>query len=391
MNYVKIFFVFIILISSISCNKQETPIKNYLTGNELKVLIEKFLQDDPVAKNKLQGLFTYSAKDFASYNKISIDSIQIDSLKFFSIIVENQIPVYNLFAIVDDKLKLYLKDESLNGFIESEWKKSGSNIYALVNDDFKSNDIIELSRSSLYLFNNHSFDLVFREFSKLKSNDKNLEQNVTLLSDTTIYTEITDNTIPNKKVKKDIFRFDPVKNKYLSKQNFFTNLVHNTVISVTPDSALVQITDYESIKDVLGLEPDSSSKNDLTVLSDADFDIKLSNQWKKVKNYTITNFINKETKGIKFINTKIGASLSLFKTFPQDSAKSYFTQRVENISNDKKFRFSEELEAGKSIFKIFEFSCKSKKIFLMLEAPKSTYENNIEIFDTIIKSFKVNC
>lgn len=391
MNQIKLLFTVVIIFIFISCQKQEPPIKTNIDGNELKSLIESSLKADHLEKNKLKGLFTYIADDFDSYNKIEIDSIQIDSIKFFSIIIENRIPVYNLFAIVDEKLKLYLKDESLNGFLESNWRKSGSNIYTVVNENFRSNNVIELSRTSLYSFNDHAFDLVYRQFEKLKSPEKIYEQNITLLSDTTIYTEITDIKARVKKIGKDIFRFDPVKNKYSSTQNVFTNLVQREVAGYQSDSTINQITDYESIKSLLGLEPDTSSTNNSDVLSDDDFEIKLNTQWKRITNYTITNYINKEKKGIKFINTRIGASLSIFKTPPQDSAKNYFDQPLANISNDRRFKFSNEYEIGKSVFKVFEFSCLTKKIYVLLEAPKATYENNIEIFNAMINSIKVNC
>lgn len=391
MNKIKLIFALVTIFVSVSCQREMQPIKNSIDGQELKNLIEKSLKGDPVGKSKLTGLFTYIADDFNSYNKIEVDSIQVDSIKFFSIIIENKIPVYNLYAVVDDKLKLYLKDESLNGFIESSWKKSESNVYAVVNENFRSNKLVELARTSLYSFNDHAVDLVFRQFIKLKSPDKILEQNITLLSDTTIFTEITDIKANLKKIGKDIFRFDPVKNKFYSLQNTFSNFVLNEVNNYQPDSTLNQITNYESLRILLGLEPDTTLTNHSNILNDDDFEIKLNNQWKKITNYTLTNFIKKEMKGIKFINTKIGASLSLFKTLPQDSATNYFDKPVDIVSKEKNYKFSNEYEIGKNLFKVFEFNCSTKKIYLLLEAPKATYENNIEIFNALINSIKVKC
>jgi hypothetical protein len=391
MKSLKIFLVLLSIVILISCKRETALIKTEITGAELKSIIGKYLQGEESSKNKINGLFTYTSDDFNSYNKIEIDSITIDNVKYFSVLVENRIPVYNLFAIVDEKLNLYLKDESLNGFLNAGWKKSESNIYAVVDEDFRSTDSIKLNRISYYSFNNHAFDLVFRQFIKLTTPVKNFEQNITLLSDTTIYTEIIDNLSRDKKIKKDAFRFDAVKNKYFSSKNIFEALVNNEIANFLSDSVQNQITDYESLRKLLGLEEDTSTVINNFTINDEDFEIKLNNQWKKINNYVITNLTKKEVKGIKFINTKIGASISLFKTLPKDSANNYFNQAIETISADKKFKTSLQFENGKNIITIYEFNCPLKKVFILLEAPKSTYENNIEIFNAIIKSFKVNC
>lgn len=69
----------------------------------------------------LEGLITFDAA-LSSFNKIEIDSVEINNSNYYTLLLENQNPVYNLFAIVDKDLNLILKDESLNGYLNLNFK-----------------------------------------------------------------------------------------------------------------------------------------------------------------------------------------------------------------------------------------------------------------------------
>jgi len=46
---------------------------------------------------------------------------------------------------------------------------------------------------------------------------------------------------------------------------------------------------------------------------------------------------------------------------------------------------------NKNIFQLFEFSCPTKKILMIIETPKSTYDLNKIVYEEIIKSFLIKC
>jgi len=54
-------------------------------------------------------------------------------------------------------------------------------------------------------------------------------------------------------------------------------------------------------------------------------------------------------------------------------------------------RFSDKLIDSKNIYQLYEFSCPSKKILMILETPKSTYELNKTHYEQIINSFLIKC
>ncbi len=374
-----------------SCNKQIDQKKISITGPELKTLIETSLQGDVKSSNRLDGLFNYISQNFKSYNKILIDSISVNNKNFYSILIENQNPVYNLFAIIDNKMNLFLKDESLNGFLNLNWQKVKNKIFAVVDESFRSKDIVRLKRTSFYSIDTIGCDLVFRQFTEFSSPTKILEQKITFISDTSINTEIASNDKSTKPLK-DVFHFDVSRNKYLSNQNKFNNIVLDEINSLDVTPAGYQIADEESIKRLLGLNNGFTKSDSLYAISDSDFEIKLNSQWKKLGNYTIAFPLTKGTKGIKFINMKLGASLMLFKLTTSDSLENYFNiAKLNQVSGNKNLRVSEEFDQSKTRYQVFEFSCPYKKIILILEAPVSGYENYQDVYNNIVKNFKVNC
>ncbi len=389
-HLLKIFFFLTILILS-ACNKDIKQNISPFNGSVLKTLVDQSLHGDSSSGDKLRGLFTFVAKDFSTYNNIFIDSIQVNKNKFYSILVENQNPLYNLFAIIDRNKKLYLKDESLNGYLNSNWKKSGSKIFAVVDESFRSKDVIMLDRISYYSIDSLGVSLVFRQFTKIKTPQKEADQIIVFVSDSSIHTEIFDSSASSKP-EKDIFRFNVSKNKYLSSKNKFDTLVVSEVNRLNIDANEPQIVDYQSIRHLIDETNNLVKVDSSTLINDNDFEIKFDNQWKKLGGYTIANLLKKEMKGFKFINTKIGAGISMFKITPNDSLEGYFDKTLIIQTNGKKTqRETEEFDDTKNRYKLFEYSCPAKKIILILEAPKATYENYRDIFNNIFKSFKVKC
>ena len=381
----------LILIASffVSCNNKQINNKTIFNGEVLKNLIEKSLQDDIKSSNRLDGLFTFISPNFSSYSKIFIDSISINNKNYYSVLIQNENPIYNLFAIINNKMDLLLKDESLNGYLSSSWKKFGSKIFVIVNEDFTSKDIVHLKRVSYYRVDSLAGNLVFRQFTEIKSPTIEANQNITSISDSVISTQITKKN--SSASPRDIFRFDIIKNKYLSASNKFDELVKSDIENIKTSPNGLQITDVESIKSLLGLESDSTANDSSPIVTVNEFDIKLDNQWRKLGNYTILSPLKKEVKGVKFINPKIGAEVSIFKLSPNDSTESYFDLVPLNFDKADKIRTTDEFTDAKSIYRINEYTCPTKKIILILKAPKISFDDYRDVYNNIIKSFRVHC
>lgn len=389
-NQIKTYLLASIIFLVISCkeNVEEKPFE--FNGQSFYTLVINSINDDENSKNILSGLFTFDA-DLKSYNKIEIDSLEINNANYYTLLLENQNPVYNLFALVDKDLNLILKDESLNGYLNLNFKKSGSRRFAVITEEFNSKDIIQLNRISYYSLEQYSSELVFRQFTKIKTSNKEVEQVLFGISDTAIVTSILYPALKNSKTSKDVFRFDVGTNKYVSNKNLFDSLVYKEVRSIKVRYKNPQITDAESI---LRFFNENGSDNSLSqiIIGENDFEIFLDSTWKKLGSITISNLVKQKLKGIKFISGKMGASISLAAIAPTDSAENYFSEVLKNRDEIKsEMRFSDKLIDSKNIYQLFEFSCPTKKILMILETPKSTYESNKAHYEEIIKSFLIKC
>ena len=388
-NIIKYILTFTLLVI-VSCKDKIEEKPFVFNGQNFHTLVINSINGDENSKKILEGLFPFEAP-LKTFNKIDIDSIEINNENYYTLILENQNPVYNLFAIVDKDFNLILKDESLNGYINLNFKKSGSRRFAVITEDFNSKDVIQLRRISYYSLEQYTSTLVFRQYTKFKSPSKEVEQVVSIISDTAIITNINYPSAKSSKTYKDTFSFDIANNKYVSNENLFDSIVYKEVRSVNVKYKNPQITDGESILSLINNNGSSSSIKQ-TKLQESDFEIDLDNTWKTLDNITISDFVRQNLKGTKFISGKMGASISLAAIASTDSAENYFN---ENLKNKTKFtsdvRYSDKFIDNKNIYQLYEFSCPSKKILMILETPKSTYELNKNQFEQIIKTFLIKC
>ena len=389
-SFIKYFSILFLLFLSISCKEEVKEAPFIVNGQTIYTLIINSLSDDENSKKIIEGLFTFDA-ELKTYNKIDIDSIEINNLDYYTLLLENQNPVYNLFAIVDKDLNLILKDESLNGYLKLNFRKSGSRRFAVITEDFNSKDVIELNRISYYSLEQYTSELVYRQFTKIKTSTKEAEQVISVISDTAIVTSIFYPASKNSKTSKDVFSFDVASNKYVSDKNLFDSLIYKEVRSIIIQSKNPQITDAESILRLFNDQDVKDSTLQVSI-SENDFEIILDSTWKKLGNITISNLVKQKINGLKFISGKMGAEISLAVIAPTDSAENYFNEVLKNSKElNSVMRYSDKLIDNKNIYQLYEFSCPTKKILMILETPKSTYELNKAYYEEIIKTFLIKC
>lgn len=389
-NQIKLFLVFAALLTVFSCKEKVEEEPFFFNGETFLKLTRTAINGDENSRKILNRLFTFDA-ELKSFNKIDVDSIEVNNSNYYTLLLENQNPVYNLFAIVDKDLNLILKDESLNGYLNLNFKKSGSRRFAVVLEDFNSKDIINLKRISYYSLEEYMSELVFRQFIKIKTPNKEAEQVISVISDTAIITSIFYPAAKNSKTGKDVFRFDVPTNKYTSSNNSFDSLVVKEIRSLDIQTKNPQITDAVSIIRFFN-NPKSNSLETVIKLNEKDFEIVLDSTWKMLGSVTISNLVKQKLNGLKYISGKMGAAISLAAIAPTDSAENYFNEILENHNQLKSIvRSSEKLIDSKNIYQLFEFSCPTKKILMILETPKSTYELNKNHYEEIIKTFLIKC
>jgi hypothetical protein len=373
-----------------SCKEKVEEKPFVFDGSSFLTLVQTSINGDENSKMILEGLFTFDA-ELKTYNKILVDSIEINNANYYTLLLENQNPVYNLFAIVDKELNLILKDESLNGYLNLNFKKSGSRIFAVLSEEFNSRDVIQLNRISYYSLEQYSSDLVFRQFTKIKTPTKEAEQVISVIADTAIITNIFYPASKTSKTSKDVFKFDVAHFKYVSDKNLFDTLVHKEIRSLNIQYKNPQITDSQSLFRFFNNNDKNTSSTQVNI-NENDFEITLDSTWKKLGGITISNLVKKELKGIKFISGKMGSGISLAAIAPTDSAENYFSEALKNQTKfNSVVRYSEKLIDNKNIYQLYEFSCPTKKILMIVETPKSAYETNKNHYEEIIKTFLIKC
>lgn len=380
-----ILLFFLIALAGCKQKVEQKPI--VINGTTIKSFIEETLNSKN-HYNPLDELIEFKSPNGLGYNKIVVDSLIINKKTLYSVLIENENPLYNLFAIIDNDLKLHLKDESLNGHLTSGWNKNGSRIFAIVNEEFKSKGVIELKRVSYYQIDDSYCELAFRQFTGLKSAAKQFDQNIIDFSDTLITTEITDKLAAVKKTKKDFFKYNVLKSMYISKENLFDSMVVKEINVTVADSSVKELINPDS------RVQSTSNKTDLDYavpkVAESDFYIKLDDNWKKIGNYKTKEYLKKELQGLKFINSKLESSISIFRIVSTDSAENYFNFSLsEKIIGKNGLRYSEMKSDAKFFYRMYEFVKMDKKLLLLFTAPKSNYENFIDVYNPIIYSFEV--
>ncbi len=118
----------------------------------------------------------------------------------------------------------------------------------------------------------------------------------------------------------------------------------------------------------------------------------LSDEWNEVKDVKITGLLKYPEPGTKFINNHYGAEISVIQIPPDDSAESYISYPLENVSaGNYRVRFSEKVAGGKYFYQFFEYSCGKEKFLLILQTLKTTYDQYKDDYQNLINSFSMDC
>src|SRR3970282_2932715 len=106
----------LIIIFSGCGRKESTNSSEKVNTADIKALVIKALNSDTAANDKLGNLFDYALPPNKNkYNSIIADSLIAGKKVYFFVLLENQEPLYNRFAVYDSLLTPLLIDKSLNG------------------------------------------------------------------------------------------------------------------------------------------------------------------------------------------------------------------------------------------------------------------------------------
>lgn len=369
-------------------NKEEKSVP-LIDGKKIYSLVMEVLDSTNVSANPLQSLFDKAKDKSFTYNKIDIDSVSFRYRKYYSLLLEHPIPAYNLFAVVDDSLNLLLKDVSLNGYISAKWKKLNDKNVIEVTDEFKSYEIYNLQRYSLYYPVDNKYQLVFRTFTFFSSPKDSIFQNIVELNDSLIRTKIPKPKFLSVTDTSDEFAFNYKLMKYVSSKNVFDSMILGEINNTNTELSPNHILNKKSINDIL----DYSTNDNNYTADEKDFKFQIPKDWTKIYNVALSKDLNRNIKGIYYINQKLGASIGILKIPLTDSAEIYVNEKlsVSKEIGNYRVRQSEVKQDLKRFYQTIEHNCGNKKYLIIIEGSKNIYKNNEQLFKDILSSFIINC
>lgn len=388
-NLFIILFAVLFLYSCSEKPKEEEPEK--INGKILSKLSEDALWGSEIANHRLSGLVKPDTPTPDKYNQLKIDSVVTkEGVKYYSILIEYPNPIHNVLAVYDEKLLLYLLDNSLNGNIVTEWKNISGKLYLIASENFVSKDILKLSRISLYTMINGKFYLVFNSFTKLDKAGKVYQQSIENFEDNKVITRLTSNQKTKSNNIKDTFNFNSSENKYISEKDVFTKFVLNEI-----KSAKWSIEKPELKLETIKKKEQTTKQKQTTEYTAAKlkgYQITLNDDWNNPIGISVTDHLISRLEGVRYINEKIGATITIIQ-LPEGSTASQFVKyKFGNpTKGDYRVRSTEIIDQGKNFIQFFEHSCANKTFILLLQTPKYTHDKNKPIYDEITTSFFIEC
>ena len=390
----KCIFLFVLVLWIFSgCSKNNETERKNADGKVIESLVINSIKGNSTANASLNNLIDTRFPVNIDYNNLSIDSLKDNSgKKFYTVLLEYANPAYNRFAVYDSHLNNYLIDKSLNGKISQQNISEEGMILIKLNEDFLSKDIFNLKRISFYLVNDTSVDLVFRTFTTLKYNSYIYTQQINTVSRDKIQTTISSNIDPLMNNISDEFIFNNNYGKYVSRIDLFDKYVINKISDYKDTLKYPEITDEKSLLATVGLNTaDEKISNNGNAVNPG-YSIKLSKDWEEFKDFTITEFLNKQMNGTRYYNSTIGATISVVEIPFTNEAEDYINYRLKNIMKGEMIiRNSGKIIMGKYFILFYEFYCGKKKFLFIMKGSKFTFDKYKNLYYKIINSFSIDC
>ncbi len=389
-NIFYLFLLSIFLITGCNAEDGDKPETKFHSA-QIREITNDAIKGNEDKNNLLSGVIDLSLPVNQNYNKLLIDSLMAGKKKFYSLLLEFSNPIYNCFAIYDEYLKCYLIDKSINGFISTNNFTVGDHNFISLIENFLTKDTIEIQRLSIYSIKEDSVETVLKTFTKAIFPKEEISQEIKTISDNFISTLIQQPILGTNPALPDTFFYNQNQKKYISRQSTFESLILGKINNFNFSTKMKSISKLADIE-ILRTELANTSYQDINNSALKEYSIDLDSTWQEIHNFSITQNLKKEIKGTRYVNNRLGTTISIAKINAIDSAESYFNQPLPNKTTGEYYvRFSNAFEQGKSILLFVEHSCKNKKYIIILEAPKFTYPKYKSLYENILNSFFIEC
>ncbi len=381
-------FLLIIVISTllISC-KEEIQVKP-IDSSYLRESIINYLDSSKLDISNISSIFSGIKEQSKNYNKILVDSIIINNSKHFVILLEHPIPVYNLFAIMNESLELLLVDNSLNGYLNYTKLYNGTTDYIQLTENYKSLDVFNLNRISLYKKVGNKINLVFRGNLSFYSPKDSIIRNLTLFTDSVIIC-----SIPKSKslVQNEIqyrYDFNNSYQRFVTQKDFMDSIILREINNFAAEFSPNQILNKKSYIDIL-----NERSEDTTVIVKSGYDFSIPPDWIALDNISFYKILKRKVNGSYYVNKSLGVNIGIIKIPDFESSEDYVNANFTITKQLRNYQIRESVvqEDIKYFSQAIEHECAGTKYLIIIEGSKNAYRKNEDYFKDILSSFAINC
>jgi hypothetical protein len=140
-----------------------------VTGQEIISLIDSYINGDEKAENRLKDPFELNILDAKRYRKVEIDSLQIDGVTFFGVLLQHKQPENNKFLIYDDTLGLLLHDKSLSGSLNYKRINIDKKQFFSVVQKYSAKNIVNVEYLKIYDIKSNRATIAFENYTEVSS------------------------------------------------------------------------------------------------------------------------------------------------------------------------------------------------------------------------------
>lgn len=381
-------FLEILIISAllISCKKEITV--RQVDSGSLRESILFYLDSSKQSIDNISSIFSNIKEPSKNYNKIIVDSVQINKRKHYVLLFEHSIPVFNLFAILDDSLNLLLKDNSINGYLNYSLLSNGSTDYIQLTESFKSLDVFNINRISFYRKIGDKFHLVFRGIISFNSPKDSVVRNITSFTDSSIICSIPKSSVLVKNKIEYSYYFDNLLKIFSTRKDFMDSLVKREINSFASEFSPNQILNKKSYIDLI-----SERLNDTILVGKAEYEFSIPANWVSLDNISFQKILKKKAKGNYFVNKSLGVNIGIIKIPDFETSDDYVNASFTVQKQLRNYQIRESIvqEDLKYFWQAIEHQCNGKKYLLIIEGSKNVYRKNQDYFKDILSSFAINC
>ena len=389
-------FLILILIVALTftgCGKKEKVYQFNSKG--IEYLVSEAARGNRVANDSLSNLFDLNLPTQSIINKIEIDSLKnISGKTYYAVLVEFPNPFFNRFAVYDSAMECYFIDKSLNGYLSLTSIHSEKKNYFQVFEQFTSKDILSLKRKNLYLVMGDTVNLALRIYTQFFSPEDQLIQEVETFTDELIGTRIISEKGLSPQQTWDTFSFVESSRKFMSGDNYFDKIVLHLTTQFLVKPVKPFFYDQSSALKGLGvkLSIDSVQSYNNYKNKKAKFSLYLPEGWKALQGVSFKEILSAELDGTKFLNASLGATFGVMKLKENSKAEDYVNIPFNNkVEGNYSVRFTDKTLIDRKYYVCFEIKCYTLKFLIILQCPETIYEENKQMFASIVDSFWMDC